>query len=202
MRLSAYDTYCLFIALKNHFTQPNYDFFKYQGKTRVSKESFLSRRDKYQFQKLCRKYDDTEIREFIIANLVNSDKSWVGDLLQDEADDIYRSFVKRQQSISYLFENEIQKAFSSVGSPEELFKVTDQLPKIIMLYLQKDISLETLIILNDFIGFFSKYDIKLQSDFLYPKIKLQADKLKPFMLYDKVRMKGILKNKIEEYHNG
>ena len=50
MRMPAYNCYCLYLAMKNHFTQEEYDFFKYNGKINAIKESFLSRKDRYQFQ--------------------------------------------------------------------------------------------------------------------------------------------------------
>ena len=40
---AAYQTY---VAVRNHFKQDSYDFFRYNGKTRVGQESFLKRNDK------------------------------------------------------------------------------------------------------------------------------------------------------------
>ena len=38
--LEAYQTY---LAIKNHFSSPSYDYFKYQGKVKVNSQSFEKR---------------------------------------------------------------------------------------------------------------------------------------------------------------
>ena len=41
------EVYQTYLTLKNHFTKDNYDFFKYRGKSRVSKVTFNKRKDRY-----------------------------------------------------------------------------------------------------------------------------------------------------------
>lgn len=41
------EVYKTYLAFKNHFTKPNYDYFQYCGKSRASKESFNKRKDRY-----------------------------------------------------------------------------------------------------------------------------------------------------------
>lgn len=197
--MSAFDTFGLYIAIKNHFTQKSYDFFKYGGKTRINKETFLCRKDKYQFQKLCRLYDAEEMRTFLVANFLQGD-GWVGDLLHDEAEKVYRDFVKRQQSLSYLFANDLDTSLSKVTRINDLFQIkSGELPPIISLYLQNEISIETIILLNQFIGFFSKFDEKLSDDFIWPKLRMKCEKLLPFLSFDKNKIKAILKEKLDAY---
>ena len=88
--ITAYETFQLYNALKLHFTG-NYDFFKYNGKSNVSVDSFERRKDKYHFYKLSRKYPNKEeMKNFLVANFVENDQMWVGDLLNDGAIDNYR----------------------------------------------------------------------------------------------------------------
>lgn len=196
MRLSAFDTYQMFLALKNHFTQKSYDFFKYHGKTNASQESFLARRDKYQFQKLCRLKPDNEMRDFIVANLLESDNIWVGDLLDSEAEDKYRQYLKRKQSITYMFTNDIDILLSELPNPKDWFDCSDDLPPIMSLAMNNTISLETFVILNDFVGFIDKFDKKMADDFLWPKFSIKARKFRPFVEYDRDKIKKILKEKL------
>lgn len=197
MRMPAYSCYCLYIAMKNHFTQEGYDFFKYNGKVSASEESFLSRRDRYQFQKLCRICDETEMREYLVSNLIK-DRKWVGDLLQEEARDNYKAYLKRKQSISYMFNNEVEKLFASTPDIRSIFTAgKGDYPKIIYAYLQGDVSLETFSILDEFINFSAKYDSKFgKDDILWSKIRILSKKLYPFIEYDKEKIKNILKEKI------
>ena len=59
--MNGYDLYCTYQAIKLHFTSENYNFFHYDGKTKVSVEAFQKRRDKFLFHRLARKYRDEEM---------------------------------------------------------------------------------------------------------------------------------------------
>ena len=72
---SAYQTY---VAVRNHFKQESYDYFKYNGKTRVGQDSFLKRNDRYFFAKLQRKLNNDELIGFFVANFINDDSNWSG----------------------------------------------------------------------------------------------------------------------------
>jgi hypothetical protein len=200
MRLSAFDTYALYLALKQHFTQASYDYFKYHGKTRANKESFMQRKDKYQFQKLSRMYSDEEMRDFLVANLLK-EKSWVGDFLEDDANDNYLAYLRRKQSLSYVFSNELDELFSH-DPPDRAFKVGKghlHLPPILNFIMCGAMSPETFVILDRFIGFSSVLDKNLSDDYLWSKYRMLPQKLHPFLSYDKDKMKTILKDKINEH---
>lgn len=191
--LSGYETFCLYLALKNHFTRDSYDFFKYNGKTKnVSKESFLSRRDRFQFEKLSRKCDNPMIH--MMVNFLQ-DKTWIGDMLDDEAFDYTMRYAKKVQSMSYIFKNEIEK----YDNLKDLFKSEDNgYPMILNEYMSGDISLETIIILDTFIDFITKFDAKLKDDYLWSKFSFKARKFAPFLLreIDKNKFKELLKTQM------
>ncbi len=194
MKLNGYETYCLYLALKNHFTLDKYDFFKYNGKTKnVSKESFLIRKDRFQFEKLARKCDD--VKTHMIVNFL-ADRTWIGDMLDDEAFDATKRHVKSIQSMSYNFKNELEK----IDDMKAMFTVADNgYPRILNEYMRGDISLETLIILDAFIQFIPKFDAKLSDDYIWSKFSFKARKFAPFLLQDldKKKFKQILKERIE-----
>jgi hypothetical protein len=200
MRLSAFDTYALYLALKQHFTQDNYDYFKYHGKTRANKESFLHNKGRYQFQKLSRMYSDEEMKDFLVANLLKG-KTWVGDFLEDDANDNYLAYLRRKQSLSYVFTNELDEFFGQ-EPPDVAFKVGEgyrSLPPILNFIMCGAMSPETFVILDRFIGFSPVLDKKLSDDYLWCKYRTLPQKFHPFLSYDKDKMKNILKEKINEY---
>lgn len=200
MRMSSFDTYSLFLALKNHFTQPSYDYFKYHGKTNASPDSFMSRRDRFQFQKLSRKVNASDMKDFIVANLL-AGKSWVGDFLEDDANENYLSYVKRKQAFSYVFANELDKFFSE-NPPECAFKSKDgQMPPVLNSLMNGTISPETFAILNHYIGFSKVFDEKLKDDYIWSKYRSTITKLYPFLEFDRKKIADILKEKIKEYSN-
>ena len=73
MKVTPFDTYQHYLSLKNHFTNPKYDFFKYGAKTRASIASFNKRKDKYWFEKTSRKYSDEEVVDFLVSNFTAAD---------------------------------------------------------------------------------------------------------------------------------
>ena len=50
------DIYLMYCAMKAHFENKGYDFVKFNGKTKVSRNSFYKRNDRIFFVKLSRKY--------------------------------------------------------------------------------------------------------------------------------------------------
>ena len=91
-----YDTYCLYLAINNHFHTESYDYFKYNGKVSAKLESFMKRKDKYHFAKLARKYNG-ELKDFLVANL-SKKKYYVAELLDQECEKNYLEFKNRKQN--------------------------------------------------------------------------------------------------------
>lgn len=193
MLMDALSTYKVYLALKNHFTSDTYDYFKYRT-VKLNSGTFERRKDKYFFVKLG-KNRGNYLEDFLVANFVINPKVWVGELVSDQCDSIYKSWQKKQQSMSYIFENEIQfmegiseKAFN------DLLKVNSgEHPEIIRMYLQNDISLETLIILNEVLTFLPRYD-KILSDPLYNEVSRLCKKYRPFMDINTSKCKTIVKS--------
>lgn len=194
MKLTPYQTYCLYLAIKNHFTQKKYDYFKYSGKTNAKPEAFEIRKDKYYFGRLSKKYSEEELLHFLVANFIQG-KKWIGDLLEDDAHDTYMRYLKRKQAFTYHFTNELTALLSTVDDPRDLFICSSSsYPKIISEYLAGTISLETMAVLNTFICFFDKFDEKLdKDDIIWSSVRLLTIKLYPFLEYDKKRIKDVLK---------
>jgi len=202
MKLSSYETYKLYLALKMHFTKNNYNYFEYNGKTNATMDSFLARKDKFQFQKLCRKYDKNQIQDFLVANFIKG-KSWIGDFLDDECDDTYVAFMKRKQAFTYHFENELIKLFDGVDDPSDIFKTkSSQYPELITRYLNNTLSIETMVVFNVYVKFFDKFDDRIgKDDILWSKIRFLADKVLPFVEYDKSKVKNVLRKMNEKLAN-
>ena len=88
--MTGYETFGIYQALKLHFTQESYDYFKYHGKTNISVSAFENRKDKYHFYKLSRRFTvKDELIDFLVANFIEDTHMWVGKLLEDEADTRY-----------------------------------------------------------------------------------------------------------------
>lgn len=193
MRLSGYETYGLYSALKLHFSVDKYNFFTYNGKIKnISKEHFRTRKDRFQFEKLARKCAD--VQTHIVVNLFN-DKTWIGEMLDDDAFERTNQFVKNAQSMSYVFKNDLEK----IGNVKESLRTKDnQYPDIVTLLMSNEITIHTFIILNDLIQFIPKFDAKFANDFVWTKLGFKIKRLAPFLLpqIDIKKFGGILKEHI------
>lgn len=198
MRMEAIDAYRTYLAIKNHFTLDSYDYFRYNKKSRVSLDTFLKRKDKIFFAKLGNR-KDTYLESFLVANFLHQTNMWVGELLSDECEERYKNWKRRQESLSYHFKNEME--FVSDLSAEEfneLFhSVNGNHPEIIQKYVRKEISLETLCILDHILKFIHKTD-KFISDPIYIDISKLCKKYQPFLKVDILKLKLVLKQLVQK----
>jgi len=186
----AFEIYLYYVALKRHFTS-SYDFFKYNGKTKASQASFESRRDKFFFYSLSKRKDS---KQFILANMIAKPNLWIGDPFNDsDAEEVFNNWVKRQQSLSYVFSNELSELNEDFNS--NLIIKNGQYPNLLSLYNTKRIGIETLIIIDDLFNVFSYWETRITDTIIFPQIKMTVKKVKPFMVYDKEKMKQILLKK-------
>lgn len=195
--LNCYKTY---LAIKNHFTQEKYDFHKYCGKVKANIQSFYKRRDRFWFEKLSRNKTDEEILNFFVANFVSCNDPqtlWIGEIIQN-GESNYKNWQRKIQSLTYTFKEEVNSV-STNKTFINLFKIEDKKhPLILKEYLQGNISLETLIILNQILEFKKVFDSKL-SDPVWQFVSMRIGKYSPFIHIDRTKYKNLLKESICEF---
>ena len=77
-----------------------FDFFKvFIGKTNVTKTTFSTRKDKYSFYRLSRKFGLTELKDYYVANFLVSDVQWVGDIIGPDSEEIYKKLLYLKEKI-------------------------------------------------------------------------------------------------------
>jgi hypothetical protein len=198
MIVTPFDTYQHYLSLKNHFTNPKYDFFKYGAKTRASMTSFNKRKDKYWFEKTSRKYSDKEIVDFLVSNFVastNPENLWIGEII-NSGERNYAEWMKRQQSLSYLYREQMQEFFSE-NKLEDAFNCSNGHPPILKKFLGGEISIETLSICEKIFCFRERFDKKLL-DPVWETVSLKIQKYNPFLNIDMFRYKKILRQIVDE----
>lgn len=187
-------TYRTFLAIKNHFINPKYDFHKYNGKVKASLQSFYKRKDRMWFEMLSRKKKDQEIIDFFVANFVSCDDPqslWVGEIIRN-GEDNYKNWNRKIQSLSYLFKEEVNSLFSSKKIDELFLIKNNQHPQILKEYLQGKISLETMVILNQILDYQKQFDKKLM-DPIWEFVSIRIKKYSSFIHIDILKYKKILK---------
>lgn len=195
--VGGFEAFQTFHALKLHFTSKSYDYVKYHGKTSISKDTFATRKDKYHFYRISRKYNKDEMFGFFLSNLIKNPKVWAGDLLEEEAQNVFAEWQKRQQSLSYIFTNELDSLFEMVNDPNMTIKVVDgQYPILYNAYLRGKVSLETILILDGILGFIPMWKRKVADTVVFPEFITVCEKYKPFISFDPEKMIKIVKAKL------
>jgi len=187
----AFDLYVYYLALKRHFTS-NYDFFKYNGKVKANAMSFENRKDKFFFYKLT-KYPNP--KDHILANIIDSPDVWIGDLLEDKAKDIYDQWLKIRESLSYTFRTDLGKL--DYDDPNKDIMTSGEHPNLLKLYLQGQFHIESLIILDGLMEIFSYWDKNIQDTIIWPDINSKCMNYKPFLQYEKSKMRKIVLDRIK-----
>jgi hypothetical protein len=198
MIVTPFETYQHYLSLKNHFTNPKYDFFKYGAKTRASMTSFNKRKDKYWFEKTSRKYNDKEVLDFLVSNFVASDNPqnlWIGEIISS-GERTYADWMRRQQSLTYLFKEQSNELFSETKLDDAL-NCSKGHPPVLKKFLSGKISLETLVIYDKIFLFGKMFDKKLL-DPVWETVSLKIKKYSPFLNTDVVQFKKILREIIDE----
>jgi hypothetical protein len=199
MENTGFETYKIYSSLKLHFESPSYSVIKYNWKTNVSQNTFLTRKDKFHFYRLSRKYSIDELKNYLVANFVYGDSKWVGDMIGPDGEECYRKWQKNNQSITYIFENNVDTLMNEISRPDEWLRVSSgQYPELLKEVMQGTIAIETLVIMNDIMGFFDMWKKKISDDIIFPKVIMKYEKYAPFVVYDKMKFKNILKEKILE----
>ena len=198
--VNGFDVYRTYIALKLHFTKKSYDFFKFNGKTSVTLDSFRSRRDKHVFEQIAKKYGK-EYPSFLLSNYASIHKSWIGELMSDESKKIYTDWLRRRQSLTQAFKDDVSTIASEMErsgiSFDDLFTSTNSHPILARLYMSNRISAETLVLMDSVLGFLDEWNQKLENDFVWKDHAFILDRYRPFVpKIEGEKIKQIILNRI------
>ena len=188
------DVYLMYCAMKAHFSKNNYDFHKYGGKTKVSRDSFWKRNDKYFFVKLAKKHDDRDsIQDYLVSNFIRDRRGYIANF----NDENYKVWKDRKTDFYNIFFDELRPL---VKDFEPLFQTkNNNHPKLLKEFLGDRVSLETLIILDDLVDFSKGWDRELKEDIVWPDLKKLMKNYKGFLTIDKNRYRIRLLELIEEF---
>ena len=191
--MDPFESYKLYNALKLHF-ETGYDAVKYNFKSNVTPQSFFKRKDKYFFAKLAKKYNGN-LKDFYISQFIN-EQSYVGDMMDSEAERYYSTYKKIKESIHRVFSIDINN-MSDLNADFDKFFLSEngQQPYIVQLWMQEEISLETVVILNSIFGFIQIENSKVLDTIVWPDNKRMIDKYTPFVNFDKDKCKTMLISK-------
>ncbi len=196
--MSPFDTYKQYLAYKNHFTKEKYDYHKYGGRSKAKVESFYKRKDRYFFEKMSRKYNDEQVKDFFLANFVATDNPegvWIGNIIKT-GEVVYKEWMKRQQSLFYNFKQGSEDMMD-LYDYEEFFDASKGHPPILKEHLGGKISVEEMCIYEKVFSFCKDYDKQLD-DPVWKVVGLKIRKYLPFLDIDRDKYRNHLLKRVKE----
>jgi hypothetical protein len=191
--MDVFKAYKYFTAIKLHFTTEKYDVIDMNGRVSGSRTAFEKRNDRGLFEKLARKFDaDQELIQFLVANFAYGHRNVV---YSNDSDEYYRVWVKRKQSRTQQFCNDLDVITNHLEikklAKDSMYSVETGMPELLNLYLGGYVTLETMVILQDFDDYLQKWEpiIMLWHDHF-----LTIKKSKRFVKYDQNRLQSIYNN--------
>lgn len=177
--MNGYDAYNIYLAMRLHFSS-DYDFFRYNGKSRTSESTFNKRKDKYSFHKLAREYDEQKLINLLAVLFCHKDSVYVGDMFGPTAETMLKEDTEWKASWKSNFLEDLNK----VEDFSKAIRVTPwQYPALLTLAFQKDISYNTLAMLETNLGTLTAWNNKLSDDFIWESYYKKLKKYAPFVFY-------------------
>jgi hypothetical protein len=209
----------MFIAMKNHFSTKNdaYDYIKYRGRVSIPENTYLKRKDRSVFKDLSKKYTRKELENYFLSVFLSSNENGTAiargeflnssDLLSEETQDYYKLWKTRNQSLSYLFEEDFGRVLNLAVKNElkfdEIFRCIDgEYPLVMQMERRGLISIETLVILDKILDFLDR--VRINDTIYWPIYKRKCKKYSGFLVinnksYTKKVRKILLDDYYEEY---
>lgn len=189
--MDPFEVYKLYNALKLHFEQDSYDAVKYNFKTTVNPQSFFKRKDKYFFAKIGKNQKD--IQNFFVFNFIE-DMKYVGDMMDIEGQQNYTKHKKIHESLTREFEKDIN---TMTGQFDDLLVVNNinTPPKIIEMWMEEEVSLETVVILNSLTDFVYWEGKKITETLFWPDVSRKITKYSPFVNFNREKCLDIVKKR-------
>lgn len=191
--MSGYDAAKYYTSIKLHFNEEKYNAITYNFKT---KSYFIPENKFYIFQKLYKLYKD-DLVNFYVANFLENPKSSLFDLVSPEADYIYRKWKIKNESLTYLFKQEISELLSE-HSLKELLQVQKNYPILMIKVMQEEVSMETLLIMDSIVQYFDYWNKKIKEDIVWKDFRMKCNKYRCFMNIDVDKFKQILKKEVRK----
>lgn len=191
--MTPFESYCTYLAFKAHFNQKSYDFFKYNKKVNATRTSFDLRRDKYFFEKISATMNEEKFVQKMLAQVEINSNFWIKDILTEDNEVARKQIVKRLESFSYCFSEEMKNIEKQGLDLNDLIKIgNEHYPKFFDMKIRKELSVTSIIALDLLFNFIDKYNVVYESDVLWDGQKIND--FKPFMIkyIDKAKVVHIL----------
>lgn len=190
--MTGFECYKMYLAVRSHFTRLDYDFFRFNGKTRASESAFNKRKDIYTFKKLATKKDNNELLYYFVSNFIMG-----ADYIRQFKESNYNQWKTTQESFTYKFKQDIDTLLNEIEQPYEksfdtlFYAESGKHPILIRGYYGNEISLETLVVLNYCLGFVDNFN-RVLTDPVWQDTSMRIVKYAPFLNIDCKKYKKVV----------
>jgi hypothetical protein len=193
IKTESFDVYKMYLGIRLHFKDGNYNYVKNEGRIKASNTSFEKRPDKYFFEKLARKYNEEELLDYFLANSIYGTENKVI-YNQDEAENIYNIWRSKKEGMSYVIMEDISLILDSDIEFNHHFVVSNgEHPILLTMFLQDKILMETIIVLNELIDFLEDWRNYIDDEYVWPDIYKKMVRYSDFITIDIPKYKDKIK---------
>lgn len=170
----AFNVYCVFMAIKLHFTTKDFDYSLYGPMNSYKFDTFLAKDAVCkQFARLARRFESQQsdvMENYIIANFIKSPKVWVTTLLTKQAQANYDEYRKLYENFTYNFLEEFEREMIPAIKERNMTFMEyvkgdgKSHPTLLTDIITKRYPMWFLVGLNKIVGFIHLYDKTLNDD--------------------------------------
>ena len=187
-----YNIWRIFTATILHFKVESYDAFRFNFKGRnLSVAAYEKAKTRFGISKVKRLiHNEDDARRYAFANVALADTTWIGAMTSDP----YMKYLKLIQNFSYVFKREL----SHIDIPLDQYLLSEnhEYPPIIHDTMNNRCKFEISVVFEALTDFVSHADNEIKDTLLWPSLKYQIIKAKPFIEkdIDLVKAKKIVLN--------
>lgn len=181
-------------ATKLHFTSEKYNVFEHQGRVRgLTLEKFLQKNDYNIYNAVARKFnDEREAVQFLVANYAYRNVNPIHNIAMAERN--ISIWNKRKQSITQTFKDDcdilsLHLEKKKIQKQELYNGINGDVPDLFKLFIGGKITVETMHILNEMIGYIDEW--KPKHNLVWSKEFLVIEKLKRFVKFDMAKTREL-----------
>lgn len=177
--MSPFQAFQMFMAVKSHFADSSYDYFKYHGKTRVTKDAFLKRSDTYKFEALAALQNPLKrLHTSYIAGITD-----VHNVMGDRGRKAEEAHNKLMARIAYELPKILHDQFHDHSMSS--LKSNGDMPPLLYNIISDDICIEWQVVFNYYFDLVTKWDPTQKNNPLWLDIRNKILKYQPFMEWSK-----------------
>lgn len=191
--MTGYEAYKYYLALKLHFTTDKYDVFDQNGRVFCKRESFDKRNDRMLFERIAvKKKTPREFIDFCVANFAHYNLQMMYE--QSEAENIHKQWLANKEKLSYMFMSQCSTILNKSGGKDP-FRIEKGIPVLMSMYLNGDVSIETMSILNRFEDYLKNWQ---SLNFIWGPQFRTINKINKFVKFDYNKLHAVYKNILKE----